>query len=70
MSDGTPAGPSYEELVAELEELTQRMSSADIGIEEAADLYERAGGLHNQARARLDQVRARIEALTAEPPQA
>lgn len=55
---------SFEELVAALEALTERMASGDIGIEEAADLYERAQALHAQAADRLARVQERIEKLT------
>jgi exodeoxyribonuclease VII small subunit len=58
---------SYEQLVAELESLTRRMASGEIGIEEATDLYEQAGAVHAKAVERLDRVRARIEKL-APPP--
>lgn len=58
---------SYEDLVAELEALTERMASGDLGIEEAADLYERARSLHGAAAERLARVQARIEALADGP---
>ena len=44
------------------------MAAGDIGIEEAADLYERAGALHALAGERLARVQARIESLR--PPEA
>jgi exodeoxyribonuclease VII small subunit len=56
---------SYEELLAQLETMTDRMASGDLGIEEAADLYERATALHDAASARLEAIKARIEALTS-----
>ena len=58
--------PTFEELVAALEALTERMASGDIGIEAAADLYEQAQALHAQAAERLARVQQRIESLT--PP--
>jgi exodeoxyribonuclease VII small subunit len=58
---------SYEQLVAELESLTARMASGDIGIEAAAELYERAGVLHAAAAERLARVQERIDKL-APPP--
>jgi exodeoxyribonuclease VII small subunit len=63
-------GFTYEQLVAKLEELTTRMAAGDIGIEEAADLYEEAGRLHDLAAARLAAVQARIDNLRAaqQPP--
>ncbi len=54
---------TYEELVALLEDLTRRMSSGEVGIEEAADLYERASVVHREAAARLETVRKRIDSL-------
>jgi exodeoxyribonuclease VII small subunit len=66
---GAGAGPydglSFEELVAALEELTERMASGDIGIEEAAAMYEQGGALHAAATARLAAVRERIDRLRA-----
>jgi exodeoxyribonuclease VII small subunit len=56
---------TYEELVDALEELTRRMASGDIGIEEAAALYEEAGRLHAAASERLDRVQERIQRLTS-----
>jgi exodeoxyribonuclease VII small subunit len=57
---------SFEEIVEELEALTDRMAAGDIGIEEAADLYEKAQQLHARAEERLRRVQERIEHLT--PP--
>jgi len=54
---------TFEQLLAALEELTDRMAAGDIGIEEAASLYERAGELHAAATARLAAVQARIDKL-------
>lgn len=58
-----PESMSYEQLVEGLEQLTERMSDGEIGIEEAVDLYERAGQLEELARARLEKVQKRIRAL-------
>jgi exodeoxyribonuclease VII small subunit len=54
---------TYEELVEKLEDLTRRIASGEVGIEEASELYERAGVIHRLAAERLTQVRARIERL-------
>jgi exodeoxyribonuclease VII small subunit len=61
--DLDPEQLSFEELVSALELLTDRLASGQIGIEEAADLYERAELLHGLASQRLARVQARIEAL-------
>ena len=57
---------TYEELVEMLEDLTRRIASGEVGIEEASELYERAGFIQRLAAERLDQVRARIERLDGE----
>lgn len=54
---------SFEEIVAELEEVVRRMSGTDLGIEQAADFYEKARLLHDAAAARLEAVEARIAEL-------
>ncbi len=74
---GTSAGPGsptsggsprrFEDLLAELEAVTDRLAGGEVGIEEAADLYERAQRLHQEASARLEAVRTRVESLR-EPP--
>ena len=62
-------GPSFEELVSELEAVTERLAAGDLGIEAATDLYEEALRLHALASERLAQVQARVDALTVpEPP--
>ncbi len=54
---------NFEQLVTALEQLTDRLASGQIGIEEAADLYEQAERLYRLAHQRLAGVQARIEAL-------
>ena len=56
-------GATFEEIVAELEDTTAKLAAGDLGIEAAADLYERAERLHALATERLNQVRARVEGL-------
>ena len=56
-------GLSFEELVERLEALAAELAGGGLGIERAADAYERAQRLHAAATARLDAVVRRIEAL-------
>jgi len=58
---------SFEDLLDELEAVTDRLAGGELGIEAAADLYERAERLHALASARLAAVRERVERLR-EPP--
>jgi len=56
---------TFEDLMAELEAVTERLAAGDLGIEAATDLYEQAERLHAQAAQRLAEVQARVAALTA-----
>jgi exodeoxyribonuclease VII small subunit len=60
-----PDSRTFEDLMTELEAVTERLAAGDLGIEAAADLYERAERLHALATERLAQVQARVEAMTA-----
>lgn len=65
-ADGPDLGAlTFEQLLERLEELTGRMASGEVGIEEAADLYEEAGRVYAAARDRLAAVQQRIERLRA-----
>ena len=57
---------TFEQLLEELEAMTRRMAAGDIGIEAAAELYERAGELHAEATERLARVQERIERLASD----
>jgi exodeoxyribonuclease VII small subunit len=57
---------TFEQLLDELEAMTRQLAAGDIGIEEAAALYERAGELHARAAERLARVQERIERLSAD----
>lgn len=61
-------GESFEQLLSRLEEITDRLASSDVGIEEAADLYEQAELLHGLAAERLARVQARIESVAGATP--
>lgn len=62
---GTGPGPdaTFEQLMEALEALTDRLATGDLGIEQAADLYEQAEAIHNRARRRLAEVSDRIARL-------
>ena len=62
-----PEQLSFEDLMRQLEALTDRLATGEIGIEEATDLYEQAERLHALATERLAKVQARIDALGGPP---
>jgi exodeoxyribonuclease VII small subunit len=70
LPQGTGPGSerTFEELMEALEGITDKLAAGDLGIEAAADLYERAEQLHAQAVERLTTVRARVERLAAPAP--
>jgi exodeoxyribonuclease VII small subunit len=68
LSDEEAAGRTFEELMAELEAVTDRLASGELGIEVAAALYEQAERLHLLASERLAQVQARVERLAPRTP--
>lgn len=62
------SGRTFEDLVSELEHVASAMDRGDIGIEEAADLYERASALHLAASQRLAGVQRRLTELRGTTP--
>jgi exodeoxyribonuclease VII small subunit len=66
--DAEDATKTFEQLLAELEAVTDRLAGGELGIEAATDLYERAERLHALASARLAQVQERVDRLRAGPP--
>ncbi|MGH9055284.1 MAG: exodeoxyribonuclease VII small subunit [Acidimicrobiales bacterium] len=60
---GVDDGRSFEELMDELEQATERLATGELGIEAAAELFERAERLHGLAAARLAQVQERVDRL-------
>lgn len=55
---------TFEELVAELEQVTETLAAGEVGIEAAAELYERARILHALASERLARVQERVDRIS------
>jgi len=65
-TDATPAETmTYEEAVAQLESILEKIESGEIGLEASIQEYERGVGLIKRCRAILDQAEQRIEHLDA-----
>ena len=58
--------PTFEELLASLEQTIGRLADGTAPLDELVAAYERAGRLLAQAQARLDSLKARADALSAE----
>ncbi len=63
---GDPADLTFEEAVAQLEEIIERVEQGKIGIERALVEYERGVKLVNRCKTILSTVEQRIEELGAE----
>ncbi len=55
---------TFEELISELEQVTELLATGEVGIEAATDLYERAQRLHALASQRLARVQERVDRLS------
>lgn len=57
------APPSYEESLAELERLVQRMEDGQLPLDQLLDGYKRGAELLSQCRERLAAVEAQVKVL-------
>ncbi len=55
---------TFEEALAELEEIVRKLETGDVPLEESLAAFERGVGLVRQLHARLDAVQEKIEELT------
>ena len=59
-----PHAPDFEQSIAEVEAIIQRIETGEVGLEESITQYERGVGLIRQCRAVLDKVEQRVADLT------
>lgn len=57
------AGLSFEEALAELEAIVQRLEAGEGKLDEAIDAYERGAALKRHCEAKLREAQARIEKI-------
>ncbi len=57
---------TFEEALAQLEEVVSRMEDDSVGLEEALKLFERGVKLAQRCRTQLSAVERRVEQLLAE----
>ena len=62
--DGNDSGQSFEDALGELEEITRRMESGDVPLDESLRLYERGTKLVKTCQGRLDAAERKIEELS------
>jgi len=63
MSDSTPAAPTFEQSLGELERIVNSLEDGGIGLEESLALYEKGVGLLKQCYVQLRQAEQRIQVL-------
>jgi exodeoxyribonuclease VII small subunit len=62
-TDPTPAAPSYEDALAELERLVQRMEDGQMPLDQMLDNYKRGAELLELCRTRLERVEEQVKVL-------
>jgi exodeoxyribonuclease VII small subunit len=55
--------PSFEEQLAELEQLVEQLERGDLPLEQSVSLFERGVALSNACKAQLSQAESRIQVL-------
>jgi exodeoxyribonuclease VII small subunit len=60
------AGRTFEQAVAEVEAIIERIESGEIGLEEQIEQYARGAELLKRCRTILDRCEQRVEEITAE----
>jgi exodeoxyribonuclease VII small subunit len=61
----TPETLSFEQALAQIESIIERIEAGEVGLEQSLAEYERGVGLINHCRAKLDKAREQVEDLTA-----
>jgi exodeoxyribonuclease VII small subunit len=65
-SHSEPQTPDFEQALAELESIIQRIESGQIGLEKSITEYERGVGLIRRCRQVLERAEQRVEELTSQ----
>ena len=61
--EGKPSERSFEEAIARLDEIVQRLEAGNIALDESLSLFEEGIGLAKYCSARLDAAEGRLEIL-------
>lgn len=62
--DPSPAQESFEDLLAQLEDIIHRVESGEVGLERSISEYERGVGLVRRCRDILSQAEQKVEELS------
>lgn len=55
---------SFEDALAQIEAIIERIESGEVGLEQSLTEYEKGVGLINHCRTKLDRARTQVEDLT------
>lgn len=70
MSSKTKKAPSFEDSLAELEALVERMESGELSLEDSLSAFERGIALTRNCQQALQAAEQKIEILTSKTPDA
>jgi exodeoxyribonuclease VII small subunit len=59
-----PSALSFEDALAQIEAIIERIEAGEVGLEQSLAEYERGVGLINHCRSKLDRARQQVEDLT------
>jgi len=63
MTDTKKSGDRFEDQLAKLEQIVDRLEDESVGLEEALELFENGMELARRCRARLEEVEQRVSQL-------
>ncbi|WP_298428803.1 exodeoxyribonuclease VII small subunit [uncultured Jannaschia sp.] len=64
MTDRPVAEMSFEEAIAELEQVVNQLDSGDVSLDDSIRLYERGAALKTRCEAKLKEAEAKVEQIT------
>jgi len=65
MSDQTPVGEmSFEQAMAELEQVVTKLERGDVALEDSIKLYERGAELKKRCETKLKEAEEKVAAIT------
>jgi exodeoxyribonuclease VII small subunit len=64
MTDEAVDRMTFEQAIAELEQVVNRLDSGDVSLEDSIALYERGAALKARCEAKLKEAEAKIEQIT------
>jgi exodeoxyribonuclease VII small subunit len=70
MSPKKTAPPTFEQSLAELENIVQNLEQGDLSLEESMNLFERGLSLSKLSQEKLQQAEQKVKVLLAENGQA